>query len=82
VPYPVEAASGLGWPADIADIACGIGTQLIGLAGLGHRLLGSDTSLRAVQRARRECAAAGVDAALLVADMRRLPWGDPRRRCA
>jgi hypothetical protein len=30
-----------------------------GLAGLGHRLLGSDTSLRAVQRARRECAAAG-----------------------
>jgi hypothetical protein len=35
-----------------------------------HRMLGSDTSLRAVQRARRECAAAGVDAALLVADMR------------
>jgi SAM-dependent methyltransferase len=65
-------------PADIADIACGIGTQLIGLAGLGHRLLGSDTSLRAVQRARRECAAVGVDAALLVADMRRLPWGDAR----
>src|ERR1700689_5265286 len=25
-------------PADIADIACGIGTQLIGLAGLGHRI--------------------------------------------
>jgi glycine/sarcosine N-methyltransferase len=39
-------------------------------------MLGSDISLRAVQRARRECAAAGVDAALLVADMRRLPWGD------
>jgi SAM-dependent methyltransferase len=53
-------------PADIADVACGIGTQLVGLAGLGHRLLGSGTTLRAVQRARRECAAAGVDAALLV----------------
>ena len=63
-------------PADIADVACGIGTQLVGLAGLGHRMLGSDISLRAVKRARRECAAAGVDAALLVADMRRLPWGD------
>ena len=65
-------------PADIADIACGIGTQLIGLAGLGHRMLGSDTSLRAVQRARRECAAVGVDAALLLADMRRLPGRDAR----
>ena len=63
-------------PADIADVACGIGTQLIGLAGLGHRMLGSDISARAVQRARRECAAAGVDAGLLVADMRELPLGD------
>jgi SAM-dependent methyltransferase len=63
-------------PADIADVACGIGTQLIGLAGLGHRVVGSDISARAVQRARRECAAAGVQAALLVADMRSLPLGD------
>jgi SAM-dependent methyltransferase len=65
-------------PADIADVACGIGTQLIGLAGLGHRVLGCDLSGGAVQRARRECAAAGVDAGLLVADMRRLPVGDAR----
>lgn len=63
-------------PADIADVACGIGTQLIGLAGLGHRVLGADISARAVRRARRECAAAGVPAALLVADMRELPLGD------
>lgn len=63
-------------PADIADVACGIGTQLIGLAGLGHRVLGADISARAVRRARRECAAAGVDAALLVADMRELPVDD------
>ncbi len=60
-------------PLDIADVACGIGTQLIGLAGLGHRLAGADISARAAQRARRECAAAGVRAALTVADMRRLP---------
>ena len=60
-------------PAVIADVACGIGTQLIGLAGLGHRLIGSDISAGAVQRARRECAAAGVRAGLLVADMRSLP---------
>jgi len=60
-------------PADIADVACGIGTQLIGLAELGHRVFGADISARAIQRARRECAAAGVRAALSVADMRKLP---------
>jgi glycine/sarcosine N-methyltransferase len=63
-------------PADIADVACGIGTQLIGLAGLRHRVLGAGISARAVRRARRECAAAGVPAALLVADMRELPLDD------
>jgi SAM-dependent methyltransferase len=63
-------------PADITDVACGIGTQLIGLAGLGHRVTGSDISARAVSRARQECAAAGVRAALLVADMRDLPLRD------
>ena len=60
-------------PADIADVACGIGTQLLGLADLGHRVFGADISARAVQRARRECAAAGVPAALSVADMRKVP---------
>lgn len=59
--------------ADIADVACGIGTQLIGLAALGHRVTGSDVSIRALRRARRECAAAGLRAGLLAADMRRLP---------
>src|SRR6202034_833990 len=63
-------------PADIADVACGIGTQLIGLASLGHRVTGSDISARAVRRARRECATAGVSAGLLVADMQDLPLRD------
>lgn len=63
-------------PVDIADVACGIGTQLIGLARLGHRVFGADISARAVQRAVRECEAAGVPATLLVADMRELPLND------
>ena len=61
---------------DIADVACGIGTQLIGLARLGHRLVGADISARAVRRAVRECSAAGVSASLTVADMRALPLDD------
>ena len=63
-------------PADIVDVACGIGTQLIGLARLGHRLTGSEISVRSVQRARRECDVADVPARLLVADMRSLPLAD------
>jgi SAM-dependent methyltransferase len=46
------------------------------LARLGHRLTGSDISVRAVQRARRECDAADVRATFLVADMRSLPLED------
>lgn len=61
---------------DVADVACGIGTQVIGLAALGHRVVGSDTSARAVARAGRECAAAGVPVRLAVADMRALPFDD------
>ena len=61
---------------DVADVACGIGTQVIGLAALGHRVVGSDTSARAVARAARECAADGVPARFVVADMRALPLDD------
>jgi glycine/sarcosine N-methyltransferase len=49
---------------------------MIGLAVLGHRVLGADISARAVRRARRECAAVGVPTRLLVADMRELPLDD------
>lgn len=59
---------------DVIDVACGIGTQLIGLASLGYRLCGSDVSVGAVARARRECAKRAVRAPLALADMRRLPW--------
>ena len=70
----------VGWhpgPADIADVACGIGTQLVGLARLGHRVTASDISAR-----RGPAGAAGMRHGRrsrrrwLVADMRSLPLRD------
>src|ERR1700722_15081321 len=49
-------------PVDVVDVACGIGTQLIGLARLGHRLTGLGISVRAVQRGRRGGGGADVRA--------------------
>jgi len=54
----------------IRDIACGIGTQSLGLAALGHRLFSSDLSPAAVQRARREANTRGLSIDFGVADMR------------
>jgi SAM-dependent methyltransferase len=56
----------------ILDVACGIGTQCLGLAALGHRLTGSDLSPAAVQRARREAVSRGLSIDFTVADMRAL----------
>lgn len=47
-------------PLRILDCACGIGTQTLGLARLGHRLAGSDLSSHAIERARREAKARGL----------------------
>jgi glycine/sarcosine N-methyltransferase len=60
--------------ARIADTACGIGTQLVGLAAAGFRLFGSDVSPVAVARARAEALARGLRVRVAVADMRALPW--------
>jgi len=54
----------------ILDVACGIGTQALGLAALGHRVTASDVSAGAVERARREAAARGLAVRCSVADMR------------
>ena len=54
----------------ILDVACGIGTQALGLAALGHRVTASDISAGAVERARREAAARGLAVRFSVADMR------------
>ena len=60
----------------VLDCACGIGTQLIGLAALGYVMSGTDLSPVAVARADRECRARGLTADLRPADMRDLPHAD------
>jgi len=54
----------------VLDVSCGIGTQALGLAALGHRVTASDLSPGAVDRARGEAARRGLDVAFSVADMR------------
>jgi glycine/sarcosine N-methyltransferase len=56
--------------AFVLDCAAGIGTQLLGLAGLGHRVAGTDLSSVALRRGAERNPAVGVAAA----DMRRLPF--------
>lgn len=51
----------------ILDCACGIGTQALGLAKLGFRVTGTDVSPRAIERARVEASARGLDLSLYVA---------------
>ncbi|MEU5825302.1 class I SAM-dependent methyltransferase [Streptomyces sp. NPDC047803] len=61
---------------DVLDCACGIGTQALGLAALGHRVTGSDLSPVAAARAAKEAAARGLELRTTAADMTRLPFGD------
>lgn len=57
-------------PQTILDVSCGIGTQALGLAALGHRVTASDLSAAAVERARREASLRGLAIDFAVADMR------------
>ena len=61
------------WDAasEIVDVSCGIGTQTLGLAGLGYVVTASDLSPEAVQRAKQEAAQRGLSVDFSVADMRR-----------
>ena len=56
--------------AELLDVACGIGTQALGLARLGYRVTASDLSPAAVRRARAEAEARGLSISVSVADMR------------
>jgi len=56
----------------ILDCACGIGTQALGLALLGHTVHGTDRSPAAVEWARQEAAHLGLGVTFGVADMRTL----------
>ena len=60
----------------ILDCTCGIGTQALGLAALGHEVVGRDVSARAIGRAREEAERLGVDIRLEVADIRSPPEVD------
>lgn len=58
---------------DLLDASCGIGTQALGLAGRGHRVVASDVSAASIERLRREATARGIAlAGVEVADMRAL----------
>ena len=56
----------------VLDCACGIGTQVIGLAMLGFSVEGSDPSDASIKRAQREATARGMKAEFRVDDMRSL----------
>ena len=56
-------------PIKILDCACGIGTQALGLAGRGHRVVASDLSPQAIQRATLEAKARGLEVEFHVSDM-------------
>jgi 2-polyprenyl-3-methyl-5-hydroxy-6-metoxy-1,4-benzoquinol methylase len=61
------------WGADvrtILDVACGIGTQSIGLARKGFAVTASDLSTRAIERAKVEARRRGVEIDFSVCDMR------------
>jgi SAM-dependent methyltransferase len=62
-------SQGAGSPLKILDCACGIGTQAIGLARLGHRVVASDLSEAAVRRAQRESLQRGLAITFCVSDM-------------
>ncbi|HEX9161563.1 MAG TPA: class I SAM-dependent methyltransferase [Thermoanaerobaculia bacterium] len=57
---------------DVADVACGIGTQALGLAARGYRVTASDIAGEAVRRATTEAAARGVQIDFRTDDMTRL----------
>lgn len=70
------------WPCEsglILDVAAGIGTHTLALAGRGFELVSSDLSMRAVRRARIESAKRSITVPMATADFRALPF---RSRCA
>ena len=56
----------------VADVACGIGTQSLGLAARGYRVIASDLAVRAVERLRREARERGLEIETRTDDMTRL----------
>ncbi len=63
----------------VLDVACGIGTQSIGLAALGYKVTSSDLSAGEVEQARKEAFSHGVQIEFRVADMRQV-WETYQRQ--
>ena len=61
-------------PHTILDCACGIGTQALGLAALGHGVIATDLSPDAVARTAREARARDLTLPTAAADLRALPF--------
>jgi len=55
-------------PQNILDCACGIGTQTLGLAGLGYNIVASDISSNEIQRAKEEAAKRNLQIEFQIAD--------------
>jgi len=70
--YHLIRAEGFAPPARILDCTCGVGTQALGLAGLGYKLSGSDVSAPAINRARAEAGWRNLDVTFQVSDVRGL----------
>ncbi|MFC1614058.1 class I SAM-dependent methyltransferase [Gemmatimonadota bacterium] len=56
--------------SEVLDVACGIGTQCLGLTKLGYRVTASDLSPHEVERAKYEATARDLTISFSVADMR------------
>jgi SAM-dependent methyltransferase len=57
---------------DVLDCSCGIGTQSLGLASLGYRVMGTDISERSLERARAEAVRLGLEISFARCDFRDL----------
>jgi SAM-dependent methyltransferase len=66
----IRAELGDGDARTVLDVACGIGTQALGMAALGYRVAASDLSAGAVRRLRDEAERRGLAMDARVADMR------------
>jgi glycine/sarcosine N-methyltransferase len=62
-------------PLSILDCTCGIGTQTLGLAARGHRVVGTDVSSAAIDEARAHADRLGLDVSFDVLDVRQLGTG-------
>jgi len=69
----VEECLGLAPGSRVLDVPCGSGRHAVALAVRGHRVVGRDISVEAVDHARAAARAAGVELDVAVGEMRELP---------